>query len=469
MSLYMHGLGHFHPENKITNQFLTDLDIGTNEEWIDERVGIGTRRTVLPLDYIRETRNSNLMAAIEAAEYTHAETGQFAANMALERAGLSADDIGMVIAGSSCPDHMSPADACMIAQRLGIEAPSFDVNSACTSFHVAMFMLSMMRPENVPEFVLLVTPESLTTTVDYSDRSAAVLWGDGTTAAVVSTRVPSRIEILGNLLESSPAGADKVTVPHFGHFGQEGRTVQMFAVKKTIRVLRKLREAHATNDRPFHFVGHQANLRMLETVCRQADIADDRHHHNVVDYGNTGAAGAPGVVSMRWDDWKSGDDVAIVGVGSGLTWSGILEITADGRRGHIIAEQDVNLDAWFFQCHFVGDPVQPGCLGVDAVWQLIGFYCAWRGALGTGRALGCGEVEFSGQIRPHDAVVRYEVKIARYTELATSAIAIGDARVLVDGSEIYSIRRAKVGVFRGIDYPDYPWPSENSRGGRMEE
>ncbi|HSM09248.1 MAG TPA: bifunctional 3-hydroxydecanoyl-ACP dehydratase/trans-2-decenoyl-ACP isomerase [Gemmatimonadota bacterium] len=147
----------------------------------------------------------------------------------------------------------------------------------------------------------------------------------------------------------------------------------------------------------------------------------------------------------------------------------IEEISADGRRGRIVAEQDVELDAWFFHCHFLGDPVQPGCLGVDAVWQLVGFYCAWRGALGTGRALGCQEVEFAGQIRPHDAVVRYEIDIARYQELATSAVAIGDGRVLVDGSEIYTIRRAKVGVFRDIDYPDYPWPSENSRGGRLAE
>ena len=145
----------------------------------------------------------------------------------------------------------------------------------------------------------------------------------------------------------------------------------------------------------------------------------------------------------------------------------VLEISADGRRGRLVAEQDVHLDAWFFQCHFLGDPVQPGCLGVDAVWQLLGFYCTWRGALGNGRALGCGEVEFAGQIRPHDSVVRYEIDVARYQELAESAIAIGDARVLVDDSEIYTIRRAKVGVFRGIDYADYPLPSGHSRGGRM--
>ena len=82
MSLYLHGLGHFHADSVITNQFLTDLDIGTNEEWIMERVGIKARRTVLPLDYIRETRNANPAGAAEAAMYTHAETGSKAAAIA---------------------------------------------------------------------------------------------------------------------------------------------------------------------------------------------------------------------------------------------------------------------------------------------------------------------------------------------------------------------------------------------------
>jgi 3-oxoacyl-[acyl-carrier-protein] synthase-3 len=322
MSLWLHGLGHFHPENEITNRFLTDLDIGTNQEWIEERVGIDARRTVLPLDYIRETRNADPAQAMEAALYTHAETGRRAAEMAIERAGIAKSDIGMLIAGSCSPDMMSPADACTVAAALELEVPSFDINSACTSFHVALYMLSMMRPEGLPEYILLVTPESLTTAVDYSDRAAAVLWGDGTAAAVVSTGVPSRIEILGNSLESSPAGHDKVIVPSFGHFWQEGRTVQMFAIKKTTRILRSLRKEYETPDRDLHFVGHQANLRMLEAVCRQCDIEDSRHHHNVVNYGNTGSAGAPGVISMRWNEWTDRDDVAVIGVGSGLSWSG---------------------------------------------------------------------------------------------------------------------------------------------------
>ena len=95
----------------------------------------------------------------------------------------------------------------------------------------------------------------------------------------------------------------------------------------------------------------------------------------------------------------------------------IVDIESHGVRGRMVAERDVRIDDWFFQCHFQDDPVQPGCLGVDAVWQLLGFYCAWSGALGSGRALGCGEIEFSGQIRPRDHVVRYEITVRRCAAL----------------------------------------------------
>ena len=147
----------------------------------------------------------------------------------------------------------------------------------------------------------------------------------------------------------------------------------------------------------------------------------------------------------------------------------VVEISANKNRGRVVAERDINVDDWFFQCHFQGAPVQPGCLGLDGIWQLLGFYCNWRGGLGSGRALGCGEVEFFGQIRPHDGMVRYEVDIKRYAELgnAGAALVIGDASLQVDGDEIYTVKGARVGLFRGIDYPDYPLESENSRGGRM--
>lgn len=123
------------------------------------------------------------------------------------------------------------------------------------------------------------------------------------------------------------------------------------------------------------------------------------------------------------------------------------------QRGRMIAERDVHPEDWYFACHFVGDPVQPGCLGVDGIWQLLGFYCAWNGAIGMGRALGSAEIEFSGQILPNHRLVRYEIDVVRYTELAASgtAMAIGDGRVLVDGKVIYDIQRAKVGIFRNLE------------------
>lgn len=148
----------------------------------------------------------------------------------------------------------------------------------------------------------------------------------------------------------------------------------------------------------------------------------------------------------------------------------ITALRADGNRGIIHAERDVRIDDWFFQCHFLSDPVQPGCLGVDAVWQLIGFYCAWRGGLGTGRALGCGEIEFLGQIRPHDHCVRYEVDIRRHSTMPHTgvSIAVADATVFVDDQPIYRLQKAKSGLFHDIGYSDYPFRSAQSRGGILE-
>ncbi|MCZ6508518.1 MAG: ketoacyl-ACP synthase III, partial [Acidobacteria bacterium] len=173
MSLYLHGLGHFHSEVEISNSFLEELDIGTSKEWILERVGIETRRTVMPLDYIRDTRNADPSVALEAALYSHADTGKQAAEMALRRAGVDKDQIDLVIAGSSRPEMSSPADACAIADALELEVPSFDVNSACTSFFAGVNVLSMMRPQALPPYVLLVAADVMTRTVDYNDRASA--------------------------------------------------------------------------------------------------------------------------------------------------------------------------------------------------------------------------------------------------------------------------------------------------------
>ncbi len=149
----------------------------------------------------------------------------------------------------------------------------------------------------------------------------------------------------------------------------------------------------------------------------------------------------------------------------------ITNIESSGRRGKIVGEQDINFDQWFFQCHFQGDPVQPGCLGVDAIWQLLGFYCAVNGSTGQGRALGCGEVDFFGQIRPFNKVVRYEIDVRRYSQMPSKGVSliVGNGKVFVDDEHIYSVKDAKVGTFHNIAYDTYPDPeSPHARGGVLE-
>lgn len=329
--LYIHGLGHFHPANVIDNAFLESLDIGTNDAWILERVGIRERRTVLPLDYIRHTGNADVRAGQDAAELSNAETGRRAALHALERAGLRPADIGMVIAGGCAPERSIPSEACRIANALGIEVPALDINSACSSFGAHIHVLANMA--DLPPFVLVVNPENTTRVVDYSDRATAVLWGDGTSAAVVSTRERSRLKVVRTTLDSSPAGCDLVVIPRTGHFGQDGSAVQRFAIKTTRGCLAELlpaaRARVAETGGAIRFIGHQANLLMLQAVARRVEVAGEHHWHNVEDYGNTGASGAPTVLSQHWDDLTAGDSVLVAVVGSGLTWSSLhIEVTS---------------------------------------------------------------------------------------------------------------------------------------------
>ncbi len=316
--VYIHGLGHFHPSNVIDNKFLEDLDIGTSDEWILERVGIKTRRTVLPLSYIKETRNQDPRVAREVMEYTNAATGKEAAEMALKNAGVERNQIGLVVAGGCSPESLTPAEACTVAAELGIEANAFDLNSACSSFGSQMYFLSLMQPDALPEFILLISPENNTKSINYSDRNTAVLWGDGSSAAVVSTKVPSRVKATSFTLTSSPEGWSKVRIPRMGYFEQEGATVQTFAIKRTVRCYNEIRKK--IGGQPF-LISHQANLKMLESVCTRCEIKPNRHVFNVDEYGNTGAAGAPTVLSQNWHKFTAGDKIALVVVGAGLTWS----------------------------------------------------------------------------------------------------------------------------------------------------
>ncbi|UJF23863.1 bifunctional 3-hydroxydecanoyl-ACP dehydratase/trans-2-decenoyl-ACP isomerase [Suttonella sp. R2A3] len=131
----------------------------------------------------------------------------------------------------------------------------------------------------------------------------------------------------------------------------------------------------------------------------------------------------------------------------------IVNINSDGGsygKGEIIAELDINPDLWFFACHFEGDPVMPGCLGLDAMWQLVGFYLGWSGGKGRGRALGCGEVKFTGQVLPTHKKITYKINIKRVI-MRKLVLGIADATMLVDDQVIYEGKDLRVGLFTNTD------------------
>jgi 3-hydroxyacyl-[acyl-carrier protein] dehydratase/trans-2-decenoyl-[acyl-carrier protein] isomerase len=132
-----------------------------------------------------------------------------------------------------------------------------------------------------------------------------------------------------------------------------------------------------------------------------------------------------------------------------LMFDRITKMTEEGGargKGEIIAELDIDPDLWFFACHFEGDPVMPGCLGLDAMWQLLGFYLGWMGGIGRGRALGAGEVKFFGQVTPENKLVTYRLDLKRII-MRKLVMGIADGSLSVDGKEIYSAKDLRVGLF----------------------
>ncbi len=160
--------------------------------------------------------------------------------------------------------------------------------------------------------------------------------------------------------------------------------------------------------------------------------------------------------SLSYADLISSGEGTLFGPGNAqlplppmLMFDRITSITADGGafgKGRMVAEFDINPERWFFECHFRGDPVMPGCLGLDAMWQLVGFFMGWSGSPGRGRALGVGEVQLRGQITPATKLVRYEIDMTRVIRRSLH-MGIGDGIVLADGNPIYSAKDLKVGLF----------------------
>lgn len=148
-----------------------------------------------------------------------------------------------------------------------------------------------------------------------------------------------------------------------------------------------------------------------------------------------------------------GPDAARLPKPNMLMFNRIVEITGKGGKhgnGQVIAELDIHPDLWFFECHFQDDPVMPGCLGLDSMWQITGFFLAWMGHLGKGRALGVEEVKFTGQILPTSKRVTYRIDIKRVIARKL-VLGVSDGTVTVDGREVYKATNLKVGLFESTE------------------
>jgi 3-oxoacyl-[acyl-carrier-protein] synthase-3 len=294
-----------------------------------ERVGIQNRRTILPLDYIRQTKNINVRESFAVRQYTNAKMEAIAARQAIERAGIKKEDIGLLISGTSTPDNIAPAEASAVATEIGIEVACFDLNSACSTFGMQVNMLMRMQPEELPPYILLVLAETPTKSINYSDRSSAVIFGDAAFAAVVSTTVPSDKVFVSGGFNARPSGWTKVGIKYDWTFHQDGNAVQGFAIRTTTECLKILQDEYEAKAKRFVFIGHQANLLMLKAVCERRGVAPERHWFNVDQFGNTACCSGPSVLSMHWNDIQPGDNIAMVIVGAGLAWAYMMLKVAD--------------------------------------------------------------------------------------------------------------------------------------------
>jgi 3-oxoacyl-[acyl-carrier-protein] synthase-3 len=315
MSLFLHAVAAWHPGNIISNEFLEELGYTPTERKLQRKLGIETRRTVLDLNYIRQTRNTDIRAAREATQVSDARAGSAALQCALARLSLKAPDVGLMVTGSSAPEYTCPAQACIIANELGMSCIAFDLSSACNTALIQLDTIDRMAAEELPDYIALLQIENVTRSVDYWDAVTAALMGDCATALVVSKRIPAQTRINVTKLRSDFALWENATISRFAHFAQDGRQVRRVAKEF-------LCSCAGTGSRMDRFViPHQTSMTVLEEVRQELSISPERFLTNVARFGNCGAAGAISVLAENWNMLAdNAATVELLTIGAGMTW-----------------------------------------------------------------------------------------------------------------------------------------------------
>ena len=322
------AMGHWFPPHVIDNDFFATLDIGSASDWIEARTGIKARRSVLTPQQIRDIKDTpRARAEISSndCEWDIASFAQAAFACLQKRKDVKAwQGEWLIICGTSVPDWDIPANACVIAAKLGLKGVAVDINSACSSFVVDLHFARQMLAAERNRKVLICNPERYSLRMDYRDRSSCVLFGDGSACAVVESGGQG-LAVIDTEIYSHPADCDKVVIPDGGTLTQQGKAVQKFAISKTIEAAQAILQRNALTIADInYFIGHQANHRMLQAVVSKLGLQAEQHLCNVVDFGNQGAAGAPDVLSQNWERLRQGDTILLAVVGSGLTWGATI-------------------------------------------------------------------------------------------------------------------------------------------------
>ena len=318
----LRGIGSYVPGRKVDNQERSQK-VDTSDEWIRTRTGIKERR-------IADDSENTSDLALKASR------------LAIADAGISLEQIDLVVVATITPDMAFPSTACLLQHKLGIpQVACFDLEAACSGFLYALDVADGMLSSNRYECALVVGAEKLSSIMDWDDRTTCVLFGDGAGAAVL-TKEGEGTEMLGfqcgadgsnPTLLHQPAGGSMLpasleTVKTGGHFlKMNGREIFKNAVRVMEDAGRTLLERHGlTPDDVDHVIPHQANRRIVESLSQRLSIPMDKFYCNLEKYGNTSAASIPIAMdeARRAGIFKSGEIGLLVAFGAGLTWASAI-------------------------------------------------------------------------------------------------------------------------------------------------